>query len=71
MLWEVNPGAAQLALGHTTATVTRECYIRPDDIVARAVDALPDVTGASGNGNGRSSQKTTDTPAADQGPEAA
>lgn len=41
MLYEVNPGAARLALGHTDLAVTEQHYIRPDDIVARAIHGLP------------------------------
>ena len=39
-LYEVNPGAAQLALGHTNDAVTREHYVRGPEIIARALDAM-------------------------------
>ncbi len=41
MLYEVNPAAAMLALGHTALAVTTTHYVRPDDIVARAIHGLP------------------------------
>ncbi len=40
-LWEVNPGAAQLALGHTNDAVTREHYVAGPAIIAKALDGLP------------------------------
>lgn len=40
-LWEVNPGAAQFALGHTGSDVTRQHYVDGGPMVARALDALP------------------------------
>jgi integrase len=40
-LWEVSPGAAQFALGHTTADVTRKHYVDGGELVARALDQLP------------------------------
>ncbi len=40
-LYEVSPGAAQFALGHTTADVTRKHYVDGGGLVARALDALP------------------------------
>jgi integrase len=40
-LYAVSPGAAQYALGHTTATVTRKSYVDGGPMVARALDALP------------------------------
>lgn len=41
MLYEVNPGAAQFALGHTTNDVTRRHYVDGGGLVARALDQLP------------------------------
>ena len=40
-LWENNPEAAQLALGHVAAAITRRHYIQSADIVSRALDLLP------------------------------
>jgi integrase len=41
LLYEVNPGAAQFALGHTTNDVTRQHYVDGGPMVARALDQLP------------------------------
>lgn len=41
MLWEINPGAAQCALGHTTNDVTKKHYVDGGGMVARALDQLP------------------------------
>jgi integrase len=41
MLYEVSPGAAQFALGHTTNDVTRKSYVDGGALVARALDQLP------------------------------
>ena len=41
MLYEVSPGAAQFALGHTTDDVTRKHYVDGGGLVARALDQLP------------------------------
>ena len=41
MLYEVSPGAAQFALGHVTADVTRKSYVDGGGLVARALDQLP------------------------------
>ena len=41
MLYEINPGAAMLALGHTALAVTQTHYVRPDAIVSRAIADLP------------------------------
>ena len=40
-LWEINPGAAQFALSHTSSDVTRKHYVDGGPLVARALDALP------------------------------
>ena len=40
-LWEMNPQAAQFALGHTSAQTTMNHYVSGGEIVARALDALP------------------------------
>lgn len=45
MLYEVNPGAAQFALGHTTNDVTRKSYVDGGGLVARALDQLPQPEG--------------------------
>jgi integrase len=41
ILWEINPGAAQYACGHTMSDVTRKHYVDGGDLVARALDQLP------------------------------
>lgn len=41
LLYEVNPGAAQFALGHTTNDVTKKRYVDGGGLVARALDQLP------------------------------
>jgi integrase len=40
-LWEISPGAAQCALGHTAQDVTKFHYVDGTAMVARALDALP------------------------------
>ena len=40
-LYEISPGAAQFALGHTTNDVTRKHYVDGGGLVARALDQLP------------------------------
>ncbi len=47
-LWENNPEAATLALGHVAAAITRRHYVKGADIVARALDALPQPEAFSG-----------------------
>jgi integrase len=43
-LYEQSPAAAQFALGHAGADVTRMHYVDGRGIVARALDALPQPT---------------------------
>jgi len=40
-LYEVNPAAAQLALGHMGLEITREHYVKPEGIVRRGIEAIP------------------------------
>ena len=55
LLWESNPQAAQLALGHSTDRVTRAYYVAGQGIMAKALDAMPlpaaFTEGANGNGD--------------------
>jgi len=60
LLWEINPGAAQFALGHTTNAITKKHYVDGGKLVARALDQLPQpepmwprppIIGSNGNGN--------------------
>ncbi len=41
ILWDFAPETAQLALGHSTAEVTRRYYVAAMEKVARAFDAMP------------------------------
>ncbi len=41
LLWESSPAAAQYAMGHASADVTRKHYVDGGELVARALDALP------------------------------
>lgn len=41
LLWELEPQAAQLCLGHTNTATTRRHYVMATRIVARALDRLP------------------------------
>ena len=41
ILWEESPGAAQFALGHTLGDVTQKRYVDGGELVARALDRLP------------------------------
>ena len=41
LLWEFDPQAAQLTLGHTTAATTRQHYVERGGIITRALDRLP------------------------------
>ncbi len=40
-LWQTSPAAAQFHLGHTSIGTTQRHYVFGDDIVARALDQLP------------------------------
>ena len=55
LLWESNPQAAQLALGHSTDRVTRAYYVSGAGIMAKALDAMPlpaaFLEDANGNGH--------------------
>jgi len=66
MLWDINPGAAQLGLGHAGTDVTKNHYVRPDDILIRAFNQLPQPEAFQINGNGhgkpRHDQTRFDTP---------
>ncbi|GAG14259.1 unnamed protein product, partial [marine sediment metagenome] len=41
LIYGISPAAAQFALGHTTNDVTRKHYVDGGDLVARALDQLP------------------------------
>jgi integrase len=40
-LWECNPQAAQFALGHTSLETTASFYVRGQDMMALAMDQMP------------------------------
>jgi len=40
-LWEHNPAAAQLTLGHTTFATTQRHYVQAGGIIARALNTMP------------------------------
>ena len=41
LLWERDPAAAQLMLGHASRSTTRDCYVASRGILAKAAEALP------------------------------